>query len=270
MSVKLAIIVSTYNWKEALTVSLRGLFAQSRPPDEILVADDGSRDDTRECIEQLRAESPVPIRHVWQTDDGFRLAEIRNRAIAATDADYIVTIDGDIVVHPRFCEDHLSIARPDFFVQGVRAKLLARPTRRILETGRCDRWLRFVGMKKRGNLIRSPLLSHIFSRTLRVNKKILGCNMAFWRDDILQVNGYDERYVGFGGEDHDIAVRLFHAGITCRYSKHLALACHLDHPIRSTPPGCRNAEMLQEAICRQTIRCEKGIDRHLEESAVGG
>lgn len=262
MPVKLAVIVSTYNWKESLTVSLRSLFAQSRLPDEILVADDGSCEDTRERIDELRAESPVPLKHIWHEDKGFRLAEIRNRAIAETDAEYIVTIDGDIIAHRCFCEDHLAVARPGFFVQGVRAKLMRGVTERILKAGRCRHWLRILGVHKHGNLIRSRLLSRILSRNFTVNKKILGCNMAFWREDILRVNGYNERYVGFGGEDHDFAIRLLNAGLSFHYCKHRALACHLYHPMRRPPPKCQNGKLLSDTIEYRSTWCEIGIDRH--------
>ena len=116
----ISLLISTYNWKEALRQSLLSIFNQTVLPHEILIADDGSTDDTRLLIEEMREMSPVPIVHLWQEDDGFRVASIRNKAIARATGDYIVQIDGDIFVNRHFIQDHIEMAEEGYFVCGSR------------------------------------------------------------------------------------------------------------------------------------------------------
>src|SRR5687767_9054063 len=103
---KTSLIITTYNWKEALDLTLRSVARQVEMPDEVLVADDGSRPDTGELIRAWAQRLPVPVRHIWQEDLGFRLARSRNRAIAAATGEYIVIVDGDMALHSHFIADH--------------------------------------------------------------------------------------------------------------------------------------------------------------------
>ena len=90
MTTKVSLLIATYNWKEAGNLSLLSVFDQTTLPQEILIADDGSKDDTRQMIEEMRKISPIPIIHVWQEDKGFRVGAIRNKAIARASGDYII------------------------------------------------------------------------------------------------------------------------------------------------------------------------------------
>ena len=114
---------------------MRSIFNQSVLPDEILIADDGSGEETRKLIEQLKRESPVPVRHVWHPDRGFRVGAIRNKAIHQAHGDYIIQIDGDIVVHPNFVADHIRFARRGSYVTGSRVVLTEEYTQHVFDTG---------------------------------------------------------------------------------------------------------------------------------------
>ena len=78
-----SLIISTYNWPRALYLCLDSVMQQSVLPDEILIADDGSGMETRDVVRHFERISPVPVRHIWHEDRGFRVAAIRNKAIAA-------------------------------------------------------------------------------------------------------------------------------------------------------------------------------------------
>ncbi len=104
-----AIMVSTYNWPEALERCVQTILAQDRLPDEILIADDGSGEATKQAVERFKSISKVPIHHIWHPDEGFRLSVIRNKAIEAAQSEYIIQIDGDILLDPHFISDHLSL-----------------------------------------------------------------------------------------------------------------------------------------------------------------
>lgn len=134
-----SLVIATYNWPQALECSLKSVLRQSRLPDEVIIADDGSTPQTAALIETYRALFPVPLLHIWQPDEGFQLARIRNKAIAAAQSDYIVQIDGDLVLHRNFISDHCAFSEPGFFATGGRVllgksfseKVLAQPQKNI-------------------------------------------------------------------------------------------------------------------------------------------
>ena len=123
---KTSIIVSTYNWPQALQICLGSILKQTVLPDEIVIADDGSTGETRRLIEEMQDKSNVPIAHVWHEDTGFRRTTIMNKAIARASGDYILQVDGDVILSPHFVSDHLELAEKNYFVCGSRVKLTPR------------------------------------------------------------------------------------------------------------------------------------------------
>ena len=129
-NISTSLIISTYNRSDALELCVKSVLRQSLLPDEIIIADDGSKEDTGELIHQLAASSEVPIIHVWHEDLGFRLASIRNKAIAKASKEYIIQIDGDIVLHKDFVKDHVRFAKKGSFVTGSRVLIREGLTRK--------------------------------------------------------------------------------------------------------------------------------------------
>lgn len=263
-SLGISLIVSTYNWKEALHLCLRSVFTQERLPDEIIVADDGSREDTRACIDGLRAQSPVPIVHVWHEDTGFRLAAIRNKAIREAHHEYIVQIDGDLILSPTFVQDHAELAKKGHFISGSRVLLSEDTSLRLLRNRSLDVRKHSAGNDRNPlNRMRSKLLRHlsadVYKQYGRNKYHVKGCNMSFWREDLLRVNGYNERFTGWGHEDREIAIRLINAGIKKRFLKMGGVCYHLYHLEARRALEPRNVEMMNEAISKGTIRAESGL-----------
>lgn len=273
---KVSLIIITYNWPTALARTLESVAAQTRLPDEVLIADDGSGPETAAVIARARETFPVPLKHIWQEDLGFRAARARNRGIAASKGEYIVLLDGDMMIHPDFIADHLMLAERGFFLQGGRLKANHAESQRLLVGGKpvYAPWVKanfheFDGTK-RLYAFRSPLLARWKSRS-RSGGRVMSCNMSFWREDLLRVNGFDERMEGYGAEDRDLAVRLENAGLRRRALKWCALAMHFEHNSRAqedvNDPSLPNNRLLHESIERKLVRCELGIDRHLAEFA---
>lgn len=129
---RLALVVTTYNRPEALARVLAGCAAQTDTAFDVVIADDGSRDDTRAAVEAAAKTAPYPLRHVWHPDDGFRAAEIRNRGVLATDADYLVFLDGDCVPRTDFVARHRALAQPGRFLSGSRILLDEEMTREVV------------------------------------------------------------------------------------------------------------------------------------------
>ena len=264
---KTTLIITTYNWKEALNIVLTSVARQSKPPDEIIVADDGSTADTAALIRSWATRVRIPIQHLWQEDRGFRLARVRNRAIAHATGDYIVLVDGDMVLHPHFLADHVKAARRGYFIQGVRLITGAFATDRIMRTGRIDLHLLSRDIERRHHTVRSRLLSWVaFQPTHTHQKAIRGSNQAYWRDDLIRVNGFNEEMVGWGGEDNEIAQRLYNVGVRRKNLKFAALATHLYHASRRPAGDNPNHMLLRATIEQGSTRCACGLDRHMLDS----
>lgn len=271
-----SLIVITYNWPEALDRVLASVAAQTRLPDEVIVADDGSGESTRVVVERWAQHFPCPVRHVWQDDLGFRAARCRNRGIAASRGDYILLIDGDMLLHPAFVADHLALAERGFFLQGGRIKATAAETARLLAGGRpvFAPWspadFRAFDGTRRHYAFHALALARRKARQRR-GGRVMSCNMSFWRDDLLRVNGFDERMEGYGAEDRELAARLENAGLRRRQLKWAALAVHLEHASRAQPDvddmSLPNNRLFRATVEQRIVRCERGIDGHLAEFA---
>lgn len=116
---KVTLLIITYNWPEALRMVLESAMHQSKMPDEIVIGDDGSTAETKQLIDSYAKSSPVPVVHVWQEDKGFRRTVILNKAIAKATGDYIIQVDGDVILDSHFVADHLEVAQEGCFVCGV-------------------------------------------------------------------------------------------------------------------------------------------------------
>lgn len=259
---RVSLIITTYNWKEALEAVVRSAFRQTWLPGEIVVADDGSRQDTADLVGRLAAESPVPLIHAWQEDRGYRLARNRNQALVRARGEYILLIDGDIVLDARFVADHLAIARPGRFVQGPRALLGPELTRRILATGQLRLPFALWGIGNKKNCLRSAWLSRLFSFKRSGLGGVRLCNFAFWKEDAFRVNGFNEEFEGWGREDSEFVARLLNSGVQRQNLKFRALGYHLHHPLQQRNRLAVNEELLRKTIEGRLVWCDKGLDQH--------
>jgi glycosyltransferase involved in cell wall biosynthesis len=263
---RLSLIIATYNWPEALAVVLASVQRQTVRPAQVVIADDGSRAETASMVESWRSRLACELVHVWQEDVGYRLARSRNLAIAAATGDYLVSIDGDMVLQPRFIQDHADCARPDCFIQGSRVRLPPEATQRMLRA--CDPTVSafMPGLDRRTYAMRSTLLSALTSRARMSIAAIQGCNQSYWKQHLIQANGFDERFTTWGYEDSELAARLMHLGIKRNYVRHRALAFHLHHASRLDLTDNPNRALLQETLAQRRTRAERGLATHLPAS----
>ena len=265
-----SVVITTYNWPQALRCALAALARQKVLPDEVIVADDGSDDATRTLLQTIARDFPVPLRHSWVEDRGFRVALARNRAIAACSGDYVLLLDGDMVAHPMFVADHLRWAERGSFVQGMRVLTDASGRDRLLSGEAASLGFFDRGLQRRRHTLRVPLLAGLSARLSRGqnDRAIKTCNQGWWRDDLLMLNGFDERYEGWGREDKDLAARAFHAGLQRRSLRFAALGTHLYHPERHEHGESPNDVLLAETRATRRVRSPLGLDRHLPEFAA--
>lgn len=264
---KLSLLLTTYNQPLPLSKVLAGLHRQTRWPEEILIADDGSGAATRELIDAWRPKAACAVEHVWHPDEGFRKTVILNKAVTAAKGDYLVLLDGDCVPHHRFVEDHLALAQSGFWVQGRRC-FVKETFVNAFEIGRTPLlwWMvcgRLTGVMK-GFRFPWPVV-----RRDTAQRGILGCNMAFWRADVLAVNGFDEEYAGWGiGEDSDIGTRLYHLGRQRKMVYGRALVYHLNHPMLPREHFPNSRARLEQVLQSGKVRCERGLDQYLNSATL--
>lgn len=256
-----SLIISTYNWPQALALCLESVMRQQVLPTEILIADDGSGPATREVVERFSQLAIVPLRHIWQEDEGFRVGRIRNKAIAASRCDYIVQIDGDMLLDEWFIHDHIAFARHGCYATGSRGYMTKPLTRRIMARETTPSFFS-RGLLNRNNVLRIPLFTGIY-RLLGLHRRARGCNLAFWREDLIRINGYDEAFNGWGWEDTDLAARLTNSGVRQQCIRFSGIGYHLCHPHCERPDELRNKNRCMQSMQHRTIRCLQGLDQHL-------
>jgi glycosyltransferase involved in cell wall biosynthesis len=260
--VRTALVITTYERPDALAAVLASVDRQTLPPHEIVIADDGSGRTTQDLIADHARRAAVPVRAVSQPHEGFRLTRLRNLAIAATTADHLIFIDGDMVLHPGFVADHVRSARRGWFTQGIRvhanaaltATLLADPGRAIgvASSG--------VGGLRRLYLLHSPSLSALTRTVANAFIAVKGCNQAFWREDLVRVNGFNEAIEGWGPEDKELVIRLQNSGIRRQTLLFGGIAIHLHHPPASRAALPVNLAVLEATRREGKVRCERGLD----------
>lgn len=261
---KISVIVTTYNSPVFLEMALRSLARQrldGRIAYEIVVADDGSGEETRALIARLRPEMPCPLLHVWQPDTGFRVAESRNNALRHASGDYIVFMDGDCMVLSDFLASHARLAEPGWFVAGARSYVRQPQTRRMLaqplawtRPSRLAWFIRalFAQANRPFQLLSLPGNWRRYRRSERW-QKVQTCNLGVWRADIDRVDGFDATYTGHGLEDSDFVLRLLRAGARRKSGRFAAVVLHLWH-LRPTGHRSPNVERFEALIAS---------DRHL-------
>ncbi len=258
-----AIIISTYNWPEALGLVLRSALAQSESRIEIVVADDGSRPETAELVESVLRPGPLPWCHARQEDIGFRQSRVRNLGVRYSRAPFLIFIDHDTLLHREFVADHLRLARLGCFTQGKRCFLPAARTERLLKIGLEGAWWPspwLDGLENRKNAMHWPALGRWLASPRRFQTSIRGCNLAVGRDDFLRVDGFDEFYDGvWGREDSDFCYRLFHAGLRCRNAAFAALQAHLHHRTGKRTGRDHLDEELDRVRAERRVRALRGF-----------
>jgi glycosyltransferase involved in cell wall biosynthesis len=262
-----SVIVATYNRPDALAAVLRALARQTDSRFEVVVADDGSGPATAQVVRAWTARMAAPLRHVWHEDRGFRLAEIRNRAIRASEGRYCIFLDGDCLPRPHFVAAHRRLAQPGWFVTGNRLLLSRRLTLRILSEGlEAESWslAGWIACRMRGDINRlAPLLFLPLGPLRRLDaarwRGARGSNMAFWREDLVLVDGFDADFRGWGREDSDIFVRLLHAGRRRKDGRFSTGVLHLWHPEADRSRLAQNDAQLEAVVASGRVRARRGL-----------
>lgn len=266
-----AVIISTYNSPRWLEKVLWGYAAQDETRFEIVIADDGSTEETRELVERIRQETDLRIRHIWHEDDGFRKTIILNRAIVAAAADYLIISDGDCVPRADFVRAHVQNAQPGRFLSGGYFKLPMDISEQIeredIVTGRFSElhWLRAQGLprsRQEWKIRPRGAWAAILDRLTPTQPTWNGANSSAWKSDIVAVNGFDER-MQYGGLDRELGERLENAGVRGVQLRHRAVCLHLDHgrPYSRPEIWAKNKAIRREVREQKRVWTDFGIEK---------
>jgi len=232
-----SVIFTTYNHPKWLEKTLWGFSAQSFRDFEIIVADDGSNDETRAVIESLQAQIDIPIRHLWQEDDGFQKCRIMNKAIVESRGEYLIFTDGDCIPHPDFVRNHVELSAENTLLSGGYFKLPLDVSRAITKqdilAGNSTRpgWLLRHGVAftpKISKLFSHPLVGAVLDALTITRATWNGHSSSTWKKHVIATNGFDER-MQYGGQDREFGERLVNMGIKPRQVRYRCSCVHLDH-----------------------------------------
>lgn len=234
---KITVIISTYNAEEWLEKVLVGYSVQTYKDFNIIIADDGSRASTKELIDSYAKNFPVPIKHLWHEDLGYRRQEILNLAIVNADHEYILMTDGDCIPRKDFVELHAQLAEKGKFLSGGYCKLNMKMSKFITNediiTGNCFKvkWLKAIdslGLSNTLKLGANRFVSRFLDFISPTNPSFNNCNSSGFKSDMIAINGYDER-MKYGGPDREFGERLENYGVKGKQIRHKAIVLHLDH-----------------------------------------
>ena len=260
---RVSLIITTYNWPESLFLVLKSIENQTIVPEEVVIADDGSNVETKEMIAKFQNDSKLNIIHSWQEDKGFRAAKSRNKAIAKSYGDYIILIDGDIILHPQFIQDHVNNAKVGYFIQGSRVLLTQDITEQRIISKKISFSFFSKGLNSKKNSLHSNFLSKIFSTYKNSLRGTRCCNIAFFKQDCINVNGFNNEFEGWGREDSEFVVRLFNNGINRKNVRFNAIQYHLWHKEIDRTSLDYNNQLLQNSINNKLKVCKKGINKYI-------
>ncbi len=262
-ALKLSVIISTYNQPEWLKKVLWGYESQSEANFEVIIADDGSSGETKQLIDRFKNGSSLQIVHVWHEDHGFQKTKILNKAIEASSTDYLLFSDGDCIPRKDFVAKHLQYREKGYFLSGGYFKLPMSISEKISEgdikNGNCFNvnWLKSNGLKpsfKTNKLTSKEAKGKFLNWVTPTKASWNGHNSSGWKEDIVRVNGFDER-MQYGGEDRELGERLFNLGIRSKQLRYMIVCVHLDHARGYVKP-----EMLEKnAAIRKATKEQKSV-----------
>ncbi|GAA4833205.1 glycosyltransferase family 2 protein [Algivirga pacifica] len=274
---RVSVIFTTYNHPKWLEKVLWGFSVQTYRDFEIVIADDGSNEETREVIERVSAEIDIPVKHIWHEDIDFRKCQILNKAILASEGDYLIFTDGDCIPHPAFVENHVAFSEKGHFLSGGYFKLPMDLSRKITKedilSGNATKpsWLLDNGLKftyKISKLISSKKWGAVLDFITPTKATWNGHSASTFREYVLQTNGFDER-MQYGGQDREFGERLMNMGIKGKQVRYRCSCVHLDHK-----RGYARQESIDKnrAIRKATrkdkvVRTAYGLDQYVKSMA---
>lgn len=257
------LVAPTYNWTQALELLLLSVLQQTILPNEVIIADDGSGLETKKLIESFQEKFPIPLIHIWHEDDKNQKPKIMNKAIAVAKNDYIIEIDGDIIMNKNFIKDHLTFAEKGKYLFGSRVNIQQKKLFSIFKNKSLDYNFFSMGIKKRFRTLHIPFLMKFAKIVNQRSSKLRGCNMSFWKSDFIKVNGFNEDLVGWGLDDSELVERFHNLGLLGKRLKFAGIAYHIYHKEQDKSQTDINGTIERNTKNNKLVFIEKGVNQYL-------
>jgi glycosyltransferase involved in cell wall biosynthesis len=277
MQKSVSLIISFYNKIDILKLIFAALENQTCRDFEVVIADDGSRPEVVLELKSLISESSFQVKHIWHEDIGWRKNTILNKSVVASESDFIIFIDGDCIPHTFFIQEHLESKKSNQVVCGRRVTLTKKITERVnLDKVRsnnfhsslfyqllipsvfCESKTRIMHMIR----VRNKTIRRFFVKDKQ--KGILGCNFSICKDDLMKVNGFDERFVYPGmGEDSDLENRLRNNGAILVSKKYYVTVYHMFHKDLG-PFNEKNIELYNDNFVNKVTYTQNGLNKYIK------
>ena len=270
---KVSVIISVYNKLDFLKLVIAGFERQSFTDFELVVADDGSGEEFTSGLKEIIDSVDLAIQHIWHPDNGWQKNIILNKAIRSSKGEYLIFIDGDCIPHKDFVKDHYELSKKGELLAGRRVRLSEKISNQLTDKRVKDGWIeRNIGSK--------ILLDSWFGKTIQVEKgirlrgivsnkvsreingrEILGCNFSIHKEELVEINGFDERYSGPGiGEDIDIDLRYTNSGGKIMLLRNCAAQYHIYHLELPRSAKKENLELFNEHKTENAIKTKYGLN----------
>ncbi len=271
MKYKASVIFTTYNQPKWLEKALWGYEHQTLRNFEVIIADDGSGPETKKVVEQAQKKLPIDIKHIWHPDEGYQKCPILNKAIMASEADYLIFSDGDCIPRKDFVETHLHFAQKGYFLSGGMLRLPLALSQQIAYQDISSQdafnvqWLWAHGFPKNfkiSKLVKAPWFKKLMNTITPTNASWNGHNASAWKADILAINGFNED-MHYGGQDREFGERLFNSGIQSKQIRYSAVCLHLEHgrPYKTKESIQRNKAIRKMVKTTRNIKTPNGIEK---------
>ncbi len=262
---KVSVLIPVYNQVRNLSLVFSGLKNQSMRDFEVVIGDDGSKEEMQQFVKHY--ESWFPIKYIWHPDDGFRRSKILNEAFKKIESDYCIFMDSDCVPQHHFVHDHYMARETNVVLCGRRVDFGDSISKQLT--------IKDVENRVHERLTKSLFIDLLKSKTLNWEESIrlphpklgrlihwkppalLGSNFSLASELFDRVNGFNEDYVGYGLEDSDLAFRLVRAGAILKSLRHMAIQYHLYHEKGTTRSD--NEKIFDETIKRNEPTCKNGL-----------
>ncbi|MDA0347962.1 MAG: glycosyltransferase [Verrucomicrobia bacterium] len=254
---KISVIITAYGAPQVLKRVLTGYLNQKQQPHEIIIAEDAEALNLKEIVPSNLKRNQKFV-HVTQPDSGYRRSLILNKAIVASEGDYLILTDSDCIPHKHFVKDHASYAKPNQYLLGARSYVKEE----VLDDFNTTFFAR-LSQSLKGNLYPKKVAFRIPFVNWDSNTSALGANMSFWKNDLIEVNGFDNEFIGWGHEDMELLDRLKISGLTEKFLHQQCILYHLNHPILSKSNDLINTERWNESKAQGLKRSKNGLDQFL-------
>lgn len=261
---EVSVVVNTFEKPWHLRRCLVSLACQSIAGKmEVVVVDDGSRDETAAVVRGFARTAPFPVKFLTHPHEAFQLCRCRNEGAAASSADRLIFFDGDLIAGPDHIAEHLRHLAPGVVTNSYCVRLKEDVCQRIdedlIRSGEFTRLVPPRGLAKLARMYRKAWLYVLLRHSNKPRCK--GGDLGVMRADLERLNGFDENFRAWGGEDDDFGFRLRAAKVRLKYIMNLTRSYHLWHPPASSRPDrLRNGEN-EEYLHRRVrlTRCMSGL-----------